>query len=179
MTLPGRARTGSPPAEKWLREIADGADIEDAVRRRGSGLVAFGTFTFDDASDGSVLVVPRAILGRDGTGNAWLTTMTPDGEEAWQPRPADRRSTRRSRRATSAGTTGRCPRRSGSRRSARPSGGSPTHADLRKVVLARDLYASANRPIDARVLLTPAGRALPGLLHLRLRRHGRAPRPNC
>ena len=76
-----RARTGSPPAEKWLREVTDGADIDDAVRRRGSGLVAFGTFTFDDASDGSVLIVPRAILGRDGTGNAWLTTITPDGEQ--------------------------------------------------------------------------------------------------
>jgi menaquinone-specific isochorismate synthase len=145
-------------AEKWLREVADGADIEDAVRRRGSGLVAFGAFTFDDASDGSVLVVPRAILGRDGTGNAWLTTMTPDGEEAWQPSPFDP--------PTGPGdiswhdgslsapeweqAVGEAVRRI-------------THSpDLRKVVLARDMYASANRPIDARVLLTRLAARYPG-----------------
>src|SRR5579859_7072854 len=75
--------------DKWLREIADGADIHDEVRRRGSGLVAFGSFTFDDASEGSVLIVPRAVLGRDGTGNAWLTTITPEGDEPWQPHPFD------------------------------------------------------------------------------------------
>ena len=45
-------------AEKWLREVTDSADIDDAVRRRGSGLVAFGSFTFDDCSDGSVMSVP-------------------------------------------------------------------------------------------------------------------------
>ena len=82
VTLPAGADRFTA-AEKWLREVTDNADIDDGVRRRGSGLVAFGTFTFDDASDGSVLVVPRAILGRDGTGNAWLTTITPDGERAF------------------------------------------------------------------------------------------------
>jgi len=86
VTLPAGADRFTA-AEKWLREVTDGADIEDGVRRRGSGLVAFGTFTFDDASDGSVLVVPRAILGRDGTGNAWLTTITPDGERPWAAGP--------------------------------------------------------------------------------------------
>src|SRR5215469_5966281 len=65
--------------EKWLREIFDKADIRDEAGRRGSGLVAFGSFTFDDYSEGSVLVVPRAVLGRDGSGNAWLTTITPQG----------------------------------------------------------------------------------------------------
>src|ERR1700761_5837588 len=70
-------------AEKWLREIADSADVTDEAGHRGSGLVAFGSFTFDDASEGSVLVVPRTILGRDGTGNAWLTTITPGGAPPW------------------------------------------------------------------------------------------------
>src|SRR6266700_1209047 len=86
VTLPAGADRFTA-AEKWLREVADSADIDDAVRRRGSGLVAFGTFTFDDTSDGSVLIVPRAILGRDGTGNAWLTTITPEGERPWTPGP--------------------------------------------------------------------------------------------
>ena len=64
ITLPAGADRFAD-GEKWLREIVDSADIDDEVRRRGSGLVAFGSFTFDDASDGSVLIVPRAILGRD------------------------------------------------------------------------------------------------------------------
>jgi len=57
VTLPAGADRFTT-AEKWLREVADGADIEDAVGRRGSGLVAFGAFTFDDASDGSVPAMP-------------------------------------------------------------------------------------------------------------------------
>ena len=33
--------------EKWLRSIFDTADIDDRVRVRGSGPIAFGSFTFD------------------------------------------------------------------------------------------------------------------------------------
>ena len=40
VTLPAGADRFAA-AEKWLREVADSADIDDAVRRRGSGLVAF------------------------------------------------------------------------------------------------------------------------------------------
>src|SRR6201996_2099397 len=157
VTLPAGADRFTA-AEKWLREVTDGADIEDAVRRRGSGLVAFGTFTFDDASDGSVLIVPRAILGRDGTGNAWLTTITPDGEKAWRPGPFDE------------------PVAPGDIRWHDGSLSTPeweqavdeavhriTHSDeLRKVVLARDVHASADCPIDVRVLLRRLAARYPG-----------------
>ena len=74
-------------AEKWLRSVFDAADVDDRVRVRGSGPVAFGTFTFDASSDGSVLIVPQAVLGRDGRGRAWLTTVTERGEvpATWPP----------------------------------------------------------------------------------------------
>ena len=65
--------------EKWLRSVFDAADVDDQVRVRGSGPVAFGTFTFDASSDGSVLIVPRVVLGRDGRGQAWLTTVLAGG----------------------------------------------------------------------------------------------------
>ena len=144
--------------EKWLRELIDGAQVDDEVRRRGSGLVAFGSFTFDDASDGSVLIVPRAILGRDGTGNAWLTTITPEGETPWQrapfdpPEPPDIVSWHDG--ALSAPEWEQAV-------------GEAVHrikhsAELRKVVLARDLYATANRSIDARVLLDRLSSRYPG-----------------
>ncbi len=69
-------------AEKWLRSVFDSLNVDDRVRVRGSGPVAFGTFTFDASSDGSVLIIPRTVLGRDGRGRAWLTTVTAPGEEA-------------------------------------------------------------------------------------------------
>ena len=61
-------------ADKWLRALLDGAEVDDQVGLPGCGPVAFGSFTFDPASDGSVLIVPRVVLGRRG-GRAWLTTM--------------------------------------------------------------------------------------------------------
>ena len=64
--------------EKWVRERFDGASVTDEVRQPGTGAVAFGSFTFDPSSEGSVLVVPRVVLGRDGAGNAWLTTIGDD-----------------------------------------------------------------------------------------------------
>jgi menaquinone-specific isochorismate synthase len=157
VTLPAGADRFTA-AEKWLREVADSADIDDGVRRRGSGLVAFGTFTFDDASDGSVLIVPRAILGRDGTGNAWLTTITPEGERPWTPGPfgppvppGDLRWHDGSLSPPEwEQAVGEAVRRI-------------THtADLGKVVLARDLHASADIPIDPRVLLRWLAARYPG-----------------
>jgi menaquinone-specific isochorismate synthase len=136
--------------EKSLRSVFDAADVDDQVRVRGSGPVAFGTFTFDAPSDGSVLIVPRTVLGRDGRGRAWLTTITERGEvpATWPP-PAN----------SGPGAPTRIRWRDGSLPGPRweqavaeavtaiKAGG------LRKVVLARDVYATADEPIDARVLL--------------------------
>jgi menaquinone-specific isochorismate synthase len=140
--------------EKWLREVVDSADIDDQVRRRGSGLVAFGTFTFDDASEGSVLIVPRTILGRDGTGNAWLTTIGP----AEAPVPFQELVEPAGIRWNDGSLSGieweQAVAEAVSR--IRHSG------ELRKVVLARDMYASADGPIDARVLLRRLAARYPG-----------------
>jgi menaquinone-specific isochorismate synthase len=157
VTLPAGADRFAD-GEKWLRELIDGAQVDDEVRRRGSGLVAFGSFTFDDASDGSVLIVPRAILGRDGTGNAWLTTITPDGETPWRaapfdpPEPPDIVSWHDG--ALSAPEWEQAVDEAVRR--------IKHSSSLRKVVLARDLYATANRPIDPRALLGHLASRYPG-----------------
>lgn len=141
--------------EKWLRSLFDAADVDDQVRARGSGPVAFGTFTFDASSDGSVLVVPRAVLGRDGHGRAWLTTVTEPGEPpgavpGWPAGPGSAPAPippseirwhdgslpgpqweQAVAEAVTAIKAGR----------------------LRKVVLAQDQFATASEPIDVRVLL--------------------------
>jgi menaquinone-specific isochorismate synthase len=163
ITLPAAADRFTT-AEKWLREVAEGADINDQVHRRGSGLVAFGSFTFDDASEGSVLIVPRAILGRDGTGNAWLTTVTPAGAEPSQPppfiqpapflEPTQPRGLRWHDGSLSAPEWEQAVGEAVHRIRHSP--------ELRKVVLARDLFASAADDIDVRVLLRRLAARYPG-----------------
>ena len=146
--------------EKWLRTLFEDVINEDRVQVPGTGPVAFGSFTFDPASDGSVLIVPRVIVGRDGTGTAWLTTVSdgrePAGRQSWpgaagpdgEPvQPAD---------LPSAGTL----------RWHDGSLSAPEWAHtvelaverirsgaLRKVVLARDVFATAAGPIDPRPVL--------------------------
>ena len=61
-------------ADAW-RGIAAGSTVHDPVRRSGSGLVAFGAFTFaDDSACASVLIVPRVIVGRRD-GASWVTRI--------------------------------------------------------------------------------------------------------
>ena len=62
-------------ADKWLRALLDGAQVEDRVGAPGCGPVAFGSFTFDPTSEGSVLILPEVMLGRHD-GQAWLTSIT-------------------------------------------------------------------------------------------------------
>ncbi len=130
--------------EKWLAELFDAADIVDEVCLPGTGPVAFGSFTFDPASDGSVLIVPTTIVARRA-GAAWLTTITAEGlrphlSTAAYP-PAEVRWSDGSLTAPQweqAVSAAVAKIRAG---------------ELRKVVLARDLYASASAAIDIRILL--------------------------
>jgi menaquinone-specific isochorismate synthase len=145
--------------EKWLRSVFDAADVDDQVRTRGTGPVAFGTFTFDPSSDGSVLIVPRVLFGRDGHGRAWVTTATSVA------------SATSGASATTAGEQGvpdqlpaDAPREirwhDGSLPAPQWEQAVAQAVDaikgqqLRKVVLAQDLFATASEPIDARMLLT-------------------------
>jgi menaquinone-specific isochorismate synthase len=145
LTLPageGRFTAG----EKWLRELFDDAEVTDEVAVPGSGPVAFGSFTFDPASDGSVLVVPRTLLGRRGR-RSWLTTIGAGSRQ----RPLAAR--------VPVGAPGAMRWNDGSLTApqwelavteavARIRAG-----ELRKVVLARDLHAVSSQPIDQRLLL--------------------------
>ena len=136
--------------EKWLRSVFDAAEVDDWVRARGSGPVAFGSFTFDASSDGSVMIVPRTILGRDGRGRAWLTTVTERGEvpATWPP-PANPEL------AAPTGLNWHDGSLPGPRweQAVAEAVAAIRAGGLRKVVLARDVFATADEPIDARVLL--------------------------
>jgi menaquinone-specific isochorismate synthase len=139
-------------AEKWLRSLLDNADIDDQVGVPGSGPVAFGSFTFDPTSDGSVLVLPTAVLGRRG-GQAWLTTIGPAGTQPDGTQPEETRH-------VPVSAPGQVSWHDGSLSAPQweeavaaavqriKAGG------LRKAVLARDLYATAPDDLDVRALLS-------------------------
>lgn len=78
-------------AADW-RRILTTAQISDPLRKVGTGLVAFGTFTFSRTSTvASSLIVPRTIVGRrDGT--TWVTRIWQEGEPPpafGEPEPAE------------------------------------------------------------------------------------------
>ena len=132
-------------AEWWDRLVAH-AVVRDDVRLPGSGLVAFASFTFDgDDAESSVLVVPEVVVGRSRD-RAWVTTV---GDGAL-PAMAELAATTEPRRpvgtyfadgtrsgAEWAGSVAEAVRRIGA-------------GELEKVVLARDLLATAEEPVDIR-----------------------------
>ena len=119
------------------------SDVDDP----GTGLVAFGTFAFADEPGESTLVVPEVILGRRGD-TAWLTTVSKVGgldqldrrlELATTPAaPVDVSFTDGALNGEQwMGVVAEAVRRI-------------NRGDLEKVVLARDLIATAAEPIDVR-----------------------------
>lgn len=131
-------------AQQWWRNLCAQLDVADEVGLPGSGPVAFGSFTFDPASAGSALVVPRVLLGRRA-GRSWLTTVgvrqrTLARVEAPLPpqrvRYADGSMPAMDWRAAVGSAVGEI-------RAGR----------LEKVVLARDLVATSDTDIDPRFLL--------------------------
>lgn len=133
--------------EKWLREVFDGADVRDEVGTLGSGPVAFGTFAFDPFSEGSVLVLPRVLIGRDGSGLAWQTTVSRAGEPAATPRPAPVRPPGQIRWHDGSLTAPQW------QQAVAAAVRKITAGELSKVVLARDLFATAEERLDERALL--------------------------
>lgn len=61
-------------AEAWRGLCAD-AEIDDTVNLPGTGLVAFGTLTFDeDSVFDSILIVPSIVVGKRN-GRSWITRI--------------------------------------------------------------------------------------------------------
>ena len=140
--------------EKWLAELFDAARVVDDVGVPGTGAVAFGSFTFDPASDGSVLIVPAMITGRR-SGVSWQTTITAHGAAtALTPAfPISAAEIRWSDGSLTAPQWERVVAAAVTRIKA---------GELRKVVLARDLQACASADIDVRVLLARLAARSPG-----------------
>ncbi len=141
-----RIRTSGPTrfadADKWWSEQVGRARVTDEVGEPGSGMVCFGSFAFADEPGDSVLTVPQVVFGRRGE-TTWLTTVGPADldpfaavEGAAAPDGvsfADGALNGEQWMSVVADAVARINR-----------------GDLEKVVLARDLVATANGPIDVR-----------------------------
>jgi menaquinone-specific isochorismate synthase len=131
-------------AELWWSRWLDGAAVDDAVTVPGTGPVAFASFSFDPDGGRSVLIVPRVLVGRRD-GATWVTVVG-DGDPELPPVSVPRAPSvvRWSEGSLSAvqwqGAVSRAVT-------------SIVRGDLDKVVLARDLVATAAAPVDVRHLL--------------------------
>jgi menaquinone-specific isochorismate synthase len=133
-------------AAKWWTEVVGRAQVTDEVDEPGTGLVSFGSFAFADTPGDSVLRVPAVVVGRRGR-RAWVTTISAGhaAADAPQLRPAEAPVAPRDvvfsdgalDGETWMGVVAEAVRRIGD-------GG------LEKVVLARDLVATAAGDIDVR-----------------------------
>jgi menaquinone-specific isochorismate synthase len=131
-------------AQRWWREQLDRFTVYDDVGAVGSGPVAFASFSFaDDSTEASVMVVPEVVLGRRD-GKAWLTTIgTPPRLSS--PQPVAPPALLRYAHGAASVTAHRAAVTEAVRRIAA--------GDVEKVVLAHDLVAIADGPIDARFVL--------------------------
>ncbi|MGC7098193.1 isochorismate synthase [Amycolatopsis lurida] len=144
-----RVDTGGPArfedAERAWRRLVGRMEIDDEVGLPGTGPVAFASFGFGDDPGHSVLTVPSVLIGRRA-GRAWITTIrSEDAVRADVPTPVTAPGTVRWREPRLPADRWRdvvaeiVPHlRAGA---------------LDKVVLARDLLAEADEPIDPRFLL--------------------------
>jgi menaquinone-specific isochorismate synthase len=142
-------RTSGPDrfadATAWWAEQTATAVVRDEVEEPGTGVVCFGSFAFADEPGDSILVVPEVVVGHRGD-TWWLTTLT----------SGTIRSTPDVRRASSPdaprGVTFSDGARSGTEWESVVAEAVRRINDgaLEKVVLARDLVATAERDIDVR-----------------------------
>jgi menaquinone-specific isochorismate synthase len=136
-------------ADAWWHALARRTVVRDEIGLPGSGLVAFGSFGFADDPGDSTLVVPEVVVGHrivDDEPIWWVTTV---GVGALAATPSIGRSPSP---LPPVGLTYTDGAMSGAqwahqvRAAVERIGSSP----LEKVVLARDLIASATEPIDVR-----------------------------
>ncbi|RKT57867.1 isochorismate synthase [Saccharothrix australiensis] len=151
-------------ADRWWREFTAALEVRDEVGVPGSGPVAFVSLAFADRPGHSVLVVPEVVAGvRDG--EAWVTTI--GGRPGAHGGPRDTAlpgvtEVRPVRRPSSVRyTDGRFPVPA-YREAVRAAVARMRAGELAKVVLAHDVLAVADSPIDERFVLEGLARRYQG-----------------
>lgn len=131
-------------AEAWWASLTSRAVVRDEVGLPGTGLVAFGSFAFADAPGASTLVVPRVVVGQRG-GRRWLTTIGHDTIGSPALRLAEPPAAPTGLRFSGGGLADDAWQAAVADAVARIDAG-----ELEKVVLARDVVAETDEPVDVR-----------------------------
>ncbi|AZN29953.1 isochorismate synthase [Flaviflexus salsibiostraticola] len=145
-------------AQEWFDSLAAASTIDDTVQSPGTGLAAFGTFSFsDESADASTLTIPARIRGWNEHG-AWETLISPAedtaqsdeieepepiadfGRVVWGPGEVDE-----DRFIDAVAETVEI----------------LADGDIKKVVLARDIAIVSERPMDERLLTARLASAFP------------------
>jgi menaquinone-specific isochorismate synthase len=166
-------------AAAWWAEWCDRSEVHDPLGVPGSGPVVFASIAFDPTAGTSVFVIPEVVVGRRA-GHTWVTVTGDGGPAVVETSPQD-----------AATSIGRLAYADGALDPVAWCGavaaavGRIDAGELDKVVLARDLLVTADRPLDPRRLLLRLAERFPdcwtfavdGLLgatpELLLRRTGR------
>ncbi len=143
-----RCDTGGPDrfadAVDWWRSVSAEAVVRDEVGAPGSGLICVGSFAFADESGSSVLLVPRVVVGRRKE-LAWVTVvgteLSPVPDLVTTPPPAPPRGVTFADGSLDGAGWESVVSQAVSR---------IAEGELEKVVLARDLIATADDDIDVR-----------------------------
>ncbi|GAA1954807.1 chorismate-binding protein [Nocardioides panacihumi] len=155
-TLRTTGPTRFTDAAKWWAELVARSTVTDEVGEPGTGLVAFGSFAFaDDASVDSVLTVPAVVVGRRGA-VAWVTTIGDVLPREWLPERALPAVAPQGVTYADGALDSEQWMSAVAEAVARIEAGA-----LEKVVLARDLVATAESPIDVRWPLAQLASAYP------------------
>ncbi len=138
-------------ASTWWRNVVRVAAVADEVEVPGSGLICLGSFAFADTPGDSVLVIPHVVVGRRGD-RYWVTTIGPEADQIPALTPQDLPEPPVNLVFADGALSG-----------ADWEGvvwEAVLHlnaGELDKVVLARDLIATADAPIDVRWPLRKLG----------------------
>jgi menaquinone-specific isochorismate synthase len=143
-------------ARAWWTDHARTAVVRDEVGLPGSGLVCFGSFAFADEPGSSILVVPEVVVGRRG-GAAWVTTTGVGTISSTAPLLATPAPEPPSSVAFADGALSGAEWETVVAEAVRRIGA----GELEKVVLARDLLATADGAVDVRWPLTRLAETYP------------------
>ena len=141
-------------AEEW-RALVARTVVDDQVQQTGSGLVAFGAFSFaDDSSAESVLIVPKVLLGvRDG--RRWITSVVGEDEtDFWNEEQVYHTE-------SAVSLSDGLQTAEGFKESVRKALGAISSDKVEKVVLSRDVVAKVSEDFDIRNALKKLSSSYP------------------
>jgi menaquinone-specific isochorismate synthase len=150
------ARSG-PELAAEVGELLAAMTVRDDVRLAGTGPVAVASLVFDPETAGSVVVVPKVVLGRRD-GRSWLTLTTPPGAVEV---PALRRRPVAATTAPPAAVSAELPSEAEWAAAVSTAVTALRAGELDKVVLARALDVTAEAPLDPRAVASRLAERFP------------------